>query len=304
MWNVTLRALAIALLPILSDCAASMDARIDKAEMRTQRTADLLASQADADSLAAAALLNSGKRRDRSLSLIEQAIMVAPERPELLWLQIQICHREPACDPEPVESRLRSLDSANGAGWLGALTRADLAHDEQAKFAALEALGRSERLDIYWTTLVARLSRATAATKAVTLFDAEISVIGILAAQAIPAYGVVTNACKDEHLQQDAMLKVCRGVANALQHGDSYITEMIGIAIAKRVWPENSPQWNAAAEARRSYEYRAGFINQSELWNAAHADEYLTICAQNRREQDVFQAELIAIGRDPNPPPN
>jgi len=30
-----------------------------------------------------------------------------------------------------------------------------------------------------------------------------------------------------------------------------------GVAIAKRVWPENSPEWKVAAEERRVYDYRS-----------------------------------------------
>ena len=231
--------------------------------MRLQRAVDLLESGTDADSLAAAGLLNSVKDHDRSLRLIEQATTDAPERADLVWLQIQFCQAVPACDSVPMEERLRSLDARNGAGWISALARANKANDEQASSAALAAISRSERLDIYWTTSVARLSRATAETKAVSLTEAEIFVIGILAAQAIPAYQVLSA-----------------------------------------VWPENSPQWKEATEARRSWEYRAKFLSESEAWNAAHTDEYLALCAQNRREQDVYKAELIATGKSPDPPPN
>ena len=304
MRNVHLSAFAIALLPFFSGCATTPDAQTQNAEMRMQHAADLLSSRTDADSLAAAGLLNLVKHRDRSLHLIEQATADAPERPALVWLQSQFCQAEPACDPEPMEERLRVLDDRNGAGWIGALTRANRANDEQAKSAALAAISRSERLDIYWTTLVARLSRATAKTEAVSLTEAEISVIGILAAQAIPAYQVLSNACKGERLTREGVVEVCRGIANALQHGDTYITEMMGIAIAKRVWPENSLQWIEAVEARRSWEYRAHILSDSDAWNAAHTDEYLTLCAQNRREQDVYEAELIARGKNPNPAPN
>ena len=274
------------------------------AQMRLQRAVDLLESGTDADSLAAAGLLNSVKDHDRSLRLIEQATTDAPERADLVWLQIQFCQAVPACDSVPMEERLRSLDARNGAGWISALARANKANDEQASSAALAAISRSERLDIYWTTSVARLSRATAETKAVSLTEAEIFVIGILAAQAIPAYQVLSAACRGERLKRDDVVEVCRGIANALQHGDTYITEMMGIAIAKRVWPENSPQWKEATEARRSWEYRAKFLSESEAWNAAHTDEYLALCAQNRREQDVYKAELIATGKSPDPPPN
>jgi hypothetical protein len=303
MRNVTLSAFAIALLSFFSSCTTSPDAHTENVEMRMEHAVDLLGSRTDADSLAAAGLLNS-VNRNRSLRLIEKATADAPERPDLVWLQIQFCQAEPGCDPEPTEEHLRSLDVRNGAGWMGALTRANKANDEQAKSAALVAISRSERLDIYWTTLVSRLSRATAETKAVSLTEAEISVIGILAAQALPAYQVLSNACKGERLKRDDVVEICRGIANALQDGDTYITEMVGVAIARRVWPENSLQWKEAMEARRSWEYRANFLSESDAWNAAHTDEYLTLCAQNRREQDVYKAELIASGKSPDPPRN
>jgi hypothetical protein len=148
------------------------------------------------------------------------------------------------------------------------------------------------------------LSRATAQTKVVSLTEAEIHVIGFLAAQAIPAYQVLSNACKGERLKHGDVVEVCRGIANALENSDTYITEMIGVAIAKQVWPESSPQWIEAMEARRSWDYRAKYLSQSDAWNAAYTDEYLTLCAQNRREQDVYKAELIASGKNPDPPPN
>jgi hypothetical protein len=302
--NAPLSAIAIVLCPFISSGAISPVAQTEKEEMRLQHAADLLGSRTDADSLAAAGLLGSGKDRDLSLRLIEKASAAAPDRPDLVWLQIQFCQAVPTCDPQPMEERLRSLDVRNAAGWMGTLTRADKANDERAKSGALGAISRSERLDIYWTTLVARLSRATARTKAVSLTEAEISVIGTLAAQAIPAYQVLSNACKGERLKRDDVVEVCRGIATALQDGDTYITEMIGVAIAKRVWPEGSLQWKEAMEARRSWDYRFNFLIESAAWNLAHTDEYLTLCAQNRREQDVYKAELIASGKNPDPPPN
>lgn len=305
MRSLVLSAFAISLLQFSSGRAASPDdAQTAKMEMRMGHAADLLESRHDADSLAAAGLLTSVSDRDRSLRLIEKATAVAPERADLVWLQIQVCQEDLACDPDPIEQRLRSLDARNGAGWMGSLSRADKGNDVQAKSAALAAISRSERLDIYWTALVARLTRATAQTEVVSLTEAEIYVIGILAAEAIPAYQVLSNACRGERLNRDDVVEVCRGIANALQNGDTYITEIVGVAIAKRVWPENSPQWMGATEAHRSWDYRAKYLRQSDAWGAAHTDEYLSLCAQNRREQDVYKAELIASGQNPDPPPN
>jgi hypothetical protein len=73
---------------------------------------------------------------------------------------------------------------------------------------------------------------------------------------------------------------------------------MIGVAIAKRVWPENTPEWEAANEERRVYDH------QSNLWlkleGAADITErYLTLCKQYRREQEVFRAQIVEAGGIP-----
>ncbi|MDB6046732.1 MAG: hypothetical protein JWM63_5283 [Gammaproteobacteria bacterium] len=295
-------AIAIGVTSLLIGCATSPAAKSAKAERHLQRAATALANQTDADSLAAAGLLSLLIHRDEALVLITRAIAVAPERRDLVWLQTQVCHEVTSCDPEPIERHLRELDPSNGAGWIGALVRANSSRNDEAKDAALAAIGHSDRVDIYWTTLSARLSRATAQTKTISLEEAEVSIIGVLAAQAIPAYGVAANACKGEQLRRAEIVEVCRGVARAFERGDTYITEMVGLAIAKRVWPEDSPEWIAAAEARHLYEYRSKFWTAVDLWNTSHAEEYLTLCAQNRREQDVFLAQLIAAGKNPNPP--
>jgi hypothetical protein len=286
---------------VLMGCAASPAAKSSKTDRHLQRAVIVLAKQSDADSIAAAGLL-SLPPRDESLALIARAVAAAPERPDLVWLEAQVCSEVIGCDPEPMERQLRELDPSNGAGWFGALVRANSSKNEEAKDAALSAIGHSDRVDIYWTTLIARLSRATARSTTIPLDEADVLITGVLAAQAIPAYGPASTGCKGERLQRAEVIESCRGVARAFERGDTYITEMIGVAIAKRVWPEGSPQWKAAAEARRMYEYRSKFWAELDLWDKSHAEAYLTLCAQNRREQDVFLAQLIAAGKTPNPP--
>jgi hypothetical protein len=290
------------LILLTSFACASSDALIAKARKRTDQTVVALAQKSDADSLAAAGIMSIGNRRDQSLALLTRAVAAAPERPDLIWLQSLRCGQVPTCDPLPIEQRLRELDPSNGAGWWGAIARAGAAHDTEGTDDALTAISRSTRVDIYWTTLIAHLSRAVADTKKMSVEEAEVTIIGYLAAQAIPAYQYVSNSCKGEHLQQPGITEICRAVAKALQNGDTYITEMIGVAIAKRVWPEDSPEWKAANEQRRVYDYRSKLYQKLEQRALTHPDEYLTLCAQNRRESDLFAAQLVAAGYDPNPP--
>jgi hypothetical protein len=129
--------------------------------------------------------------------------------------------------------------------------------------------------------------------------------IGYLAAEAIPAYGAASRACKGERLQRPENIAICRNVAKAFERGDTYMTEMIGVAIAKRVWPEDSPEYQAAIEARRVYEYRADKLMKSDLVISKRrewpADKYIALCEQNHCEQDVFLAQLIEAGENPEP---
>jgi hypothetical protein len=295
--------------PVLIFCLLSLLALSASAETQEAKSARhaaeiiaALAQMTDADSLAAAGIMSIGKHGDLSLALLARATDAAPNRPDLVWVQALRCNQYPPCDPEPLEHRLRELDPMNGAGWWGALARAGAAHDTESTDAALAAISHSDRLDIYWTTLVAHLGTALAKTKAMSRAESTVAIIGYISAQAIPPYQYISTSCKGQRLQQTGVTEVCRGVASALQRGDTYITEMIGVAIAKRLWPEDSPEWKAAAEERRVYEYRSSFYLKMTQREITHPGEYLTLCAQNRREQDVVAAQLIKDGKNPNPP--
>jgi hypothetical protein len=293
-------AIAIGLSLILVGCASSHPTESPRGQRDIDRATDALAKRSDADSLAAAGLLSLTSLRHDPLDLLARATAAAPDRPDLLWLQIRACLDTPACDPEPIERRLRQLDPDNGTGWLVDLTRASAAKDYTASDAILAGVGRSDHVDIYWTTLIAHLTRATARTHTISITEAGNSIIGALASSIIPAFAAASNSCQGERLQRPDVLEACRGVARALQRGDTYITEMMGVTIALRVWPEGSPEWRAADDARRLYEYRSK-LSASAAADAAHTEEFLTLCEHNRREQDVFLAQLKSAGKNPNP---
>jgi hypothetical protein len=269
----------------------------------------VLQERSDADSLAAAAIVlrfaQQKPDEDAALALVVRAVTVAPERADLAWLEIQICQKVVACNPEAEELHLRDLDPSNGAAWMNALARAHASNDEPARRAVLSGMARTERVDIYWTTLIAHLTRALADTKKIPVREALVDVIGVVAAQAIPAYSATSNLCKGQRLNNAEVVEDCRHVALAFERGDTYITEMIGVAIAKRVWPDDSPEWKAAAEARRVFDYRLSLqAAPKSRFDETWAEEYLGLCANNRREQDVELAEIVKAGKSPDPPPN
>jgi hypothetical protein len=144
---------------LLQGCAISADARTERMDQRFEAGAAVLEHRADADSLAAAALLRSAQTKpEPAINLMTRAVAAAPQRADLAWLTIQLCQRVSTCHSEPEELRLRTLDPSNGAGWLIALARADASKADAAKMTVLTALGRTERVDVYWTTLIAHLT--------------------------------------------------------------------------------------------------------------------------------------------------
>jgi hypothetical protein len=271
----------------------------------------MLQQRPDADSLAAAAMLSIFTQpkppADQALALLVRATAVAPERADLAWLNIRICREVPGCEPEPEMNRLHALDPSNGAPWVSAVAGANAADDEAARIAALSQLARAERVDVYWNTLIVHLTRALADTHQVPLGQALSDVIGVVGARAIPAYNATLSLCKGERLDDERVLKDCRRAASALQQGDILVTEIIGLAIAQRVWPADSAEWKAAAEQRRVSRYRMWIGSQyalHHLWLGARwAREYLSLCEHNRREQDVVLAEIVTAGNSPDPPP-
>jgi hypothetical protein len=289
----------------LAACGQSPQEQADRWKKQRARITSALLKKTDPDSLAAAGLL-SFENPERMSDLLARAVASAPERADLLWVEARACEKQPACDPGPLDRRLRTVDAQNGAAWLSALARAEALHDEAARDAALAAISRSTRVDIYWTTLIARLTSAAAQTGVIPLREAEESIIGVLGAQAIPALHTVSESCKGDRLQRPDVVEVCRGIAQALENGDTYIIEMFGVSIAKRVWPEHSSEWTAATGARRVYEYRAKLMQgiESKGWDERAARSFLTLCAENHREQDVFRAQLVAAGQNPDPPRN
>jgi hypothetical protein len=289
---------------LLQGCATSTDVRSARMDQRFRAAATILERQTEADSLAAAALLRSSEgKSERAVDLMTSAMTAAPERADLVWLTIQLCQRVSSCDSEPKEAWLRSLDASNGAGWLKELLRASASKDEAAIGAALTALSHTEHFDVYWTVLIAHLTPPIAATREVPLREAIVDVIGILAAQALPIYQVVSKLCKDDGLSDADVIADCRGIALTFERGDTYITEMVGVTIAKRVWPADSAEWREATEAKRIYQYRSALsLRSAAHMDARWASRYLALCGQNRREQDVELALVIDEGKNPNPP--
>jgi hypothetical protein len=276
-------------------------------DRKIQRTERLLIAAGDADSLAAAALLSIGPGVDpvRRLTLIARAVSEAPDRPDLVWLNVRICTQVDGCNPEALEAQLRALDSDNGAAWFDSIGPAAGRNDEAAVRKSLAAIETSTRFDTYWNTTIVHVTDAMLRTKTIDLRTAFTAAIGVAAATVIPPYQAILNACKGESLKDHEFVATCRQVASVMRRGDTYMTELVGLAIAKRTWPEGSAEFVGAVSARRVIHYRIhidGQISLDRVWSSRYAAKRLHLMTKYRTEQEVVSTEILNAKMDPNPP--
>jgi len=291
---------------LVSSCGMSGPKQSEAYERLLAKTRAALLAKGDADSLAAAAFLSSGAPTNdgERLSLLARASAMEPTRANLAWLYLQQCIAIDTCDPKPIETRLHSLDPGNAASISGSLSRASQSSeaDEQQYIAAM---ARSESFDIYWNSTILDLTNARMKVRTMDLPSTVVGTIGHLSAVVLPAYGQLSNFCKGDRLSRPDVLEDCRKLAAVLRRGDTYITEMIGIAIARRVWPENSEEYKDAIGAARIAHYRMEIESKrsaTHLRSTADYESYLALLAAHQREQDVFLAEIVSTGLNPNPP--
>jgi hypothetical protein len=277
-------------------------------DRKTQRIEQSLIAAGDADSLAAAAMLRVGPTATpvQRLTLMARAVSEAPDRPDLVWLNVRLCGEVEGCDPQPLEVRLRALDPDNGAAWFDSMGRAEKRHDVVAVRQGLSAIATSRRFDTYWNATVVHITNAVLRTHTLDLPSALVTTIGVASAMAIPAYQTILNACKGDSLQDPDVLDTCRQVSTVMRGGDTYLTEMVGIAIAKRVWPEGSPAYRDALSAKRVGHYRMdadGKLGLHRFMFSEYAAKRLHLMMEKRTEQEVILAEILDARLNPNPPP-
>jgi hypothetical protein len=248
-------------------------------------------------------MLHGGYPSQEGLALLARASAAAPERADLAWLHLAVCTQIDSCDPRPQERHLQALAPGNAAAWVGSLARSSQLGDAEQIHEALLGMSEGDRFETYWNTTIVHSSRAIVHTKTMKITEALVVAIGVMAAEAIPSYQYLSRACKGPALEQPGTLAACRRVAEALRHGDTYVSEMIGVAIARRVWPEGSPEYGEALEARRVARYRMAVATDSgSAYDDAASERYLQLLASHRSEQEVFLAQIVGAGRNPKPP--
>jgi hypothetical protein len=304
-----------ALLPIcLALLTACAGAKPKPQQQATGRTSHSVPAAADSDALAATALRTWATTTggdSQALNLARSATQREPERPDLAWLQVRICNEIKGCQAEPLETQLRKLDPGNGVTWLGALARAQAQRDSRAEEQILEAMGKSERFDLYWTTLVSRLGTALNAQTTNTaeeknpLTTALNDTTSWLSKLATPALKPLTVACEQQRLRDAAVVARCQRIAQAMQRSDTTLVEGLGLGIAQRL---TRPGTNAAIVieervATLTYQSQAaGSIVQAQIERDKFSAQMIELMKKLRREQEVSNAILRWAGQPTTPP--
>ena len=252
------------------------------------------------------------------LQWLARAVAMAPERPDLLLLEISQCsawHQVLPCDRAALTARLRALDPDNGAGWLGALADAAQHNDSAGIDAALAAIGRTQHVDTYYTRLTAHLTVALHAIGGESAMDALSWVDGQLASDALDGAVALGTVCNAQAGLTARRAQRCRAASLAFEHGDTLLVSIMGSEMAQRLWPAGSaPQRQATATLRRlrymeaqSQQLMSPPDNRLRAlldWmDGRYAVRIMQWDAQYAREQDVLRAQLVHAGLRPDPPP-
>ena len=176
---------------------------------------------------------------------------------------------------------------------------------------ALVNRGR-ERFDIYWNSIVSKMALVASADVAAHLGPTTPDVvttslndvIGWLSAVDLPRFAPLSESCSAARTTNPTIAARCAKIANVLMNGDSYIAESVGLGIAERLAPANSPQAAQIAERIKRARYQrdiAGQIIAGQLERDKFSRELIKLMATQRREQDVFLA-VIRWGGQPTEP--
>lgn len=300
-----IRPILLAVSIALSACAGPAPQRGTAAS-----TASTGAPSGNADELAGYALQALAERDGPSaLAAIARANLISQNRADLAWLHVRICAVTPGCVPEPVDARLRKLAPDNGVVWLGPLARAQARQDKRVEEQILEAMSRAQRFDLYWTTLVWRLSVArnakspapgTPGASPQPLTEALDKTTENLSAAVVPAFKPLSTACAIERTQDAAPHARCDRIAQAMQRSDTTLVEGLGLGMAQHLAAPGSPAAVVLDERIAALSYRsqaAGAVVREQVERDKFSAQMIELMKKLPREQDVSLAILRWAGQ-------
>lgn len=313
----------VALATILPALAYAGDAVARRQAWRLHAVGTL-SRMADANALAAAALLSRNIAHDRdghaygdpsgrqAMRLLDRAVAREPMAADLAALDFIECLGVDGCDAGDRERRLRRIDPGNALGWLVGLRRARQAGDRDAEDAMLASMAQARTFDVYFSRLSGRLrdglgrlpqppSPGGPATAAPTPPWNLVYATGLTAAFAMPPLQDITLACRDA-APGSARAADCARVADAFEAGDTLVANALGARMHEWLAVDDAGRARAHAKLRTLY-WR--MRNWAHLCSTAGIDPMQQIEATfgSPRELDGITRALARANVPLAPPP-
>jgi hypothetical protein len=276
-------------------------------EFDSQRDAEIaaLVAEGSAASLATASLMSRlDTPASRSADLIARAASLAPNRPELIWVQWRECATSHCADEEQIGAHLKTLDPDNGLAWLPDLQEAWARQSPSEVTAVAAQIGAARHMKIYWNSLIVMMVDAFAGNGRSPRHSAigrDVSTrmiysIGILAAVSIPPLQPFGRVCGVDQLDQPGRRAACEAMFARLKDSDTVLTQGLGLRLQEKWWPVASPERKALQAERRQLDY---LMMASSRVRPLHmnrdAATRLAAARRSQSETNVMEAMLTAF---------
>jgi hypothetical protein len=296
---------------------AFTDARADLKHLQSDESTEIayLIRRGTADSLATASLLAhltqvsdderpSGAPAPPDPSqLIERAISLAPNRPELVWLQLRDCESRRCADEARIAARLKGIDADNGLAWLGDLNAAQGKSPEDVTHA-IEQMGGARAPRVYWNQLTVMMFDAlthhdrTQPPTAITQHadDRLTHVTGVLAAVDVPAFRPLAYACRPDEFVAAGRRTACEMAMARLEASDAVVTHLVRLSVLEAWWPASTPEGAALRLERLQRRYLTVASNRVRKGHAdSDAETRVDAMRRLKTEEDVERAMLTSF---------
>jgi hypothetical protein len=285
----------------LGGCSHVASNVVDEASYKAKRRTELeaLVAQPSPSTLTTAALLSYPLEDDAAqpLQFIQRAETMAPERPELVWVQRSICQRLECGAAKSIENHLKELDPDNGFAWMPDLERAEQAASDNAVTEAITKIGASKKMTFYWNSLQVTIFDAlTVATPRERLSTRAIEAIGILAAQTIPPLQTLSKPCRADQFGLPSRREACEVMATRMEHSDSVLTQSLALSMQERWWQVGSAQRDSLRIKRRQLDYEMQMSGQIRWRMNRDMAIRIEAARKSEREEDVMRAVMKAYG--------
>jgi hypothetical protein len=296
--------LCLAGLAGLAGCADESRRAADYDSQRHSVVAALIA-QDSASSLATAAVMSRlDTPASQSAELIARAVAMAPDRPELLWVQWRVCAPVHCADEERIRAHLKAVDPDNGLAWMPDLEQAWARQSPSDVTAVVAQIGAGRHMRIYWNSATVMMVDSLTGIgdpprhsgMGPDIYTRMVYASGILAAVSIPPLQPLSKACQADQLHQAGRRAACEAMVTRLQASDSVLTQGLGLSLQAKWWPEGSAGREALLAQHRQLEYLMMASSRTRLMHM-NRDAATRIEAARRyqNETDVMRAMLTSF---------